>query len=279
LSLVIEDPSSEQAGLEVISASLWRTDRVNVIVCGEYDTGKTDFAARFPKPVLLDTGENGAITVRKMLREGRLTADIPIVKTSSFADALAVVAAPKARLGQAFKGTPWEGYELEMQTLAVDTISTLEEWCTAELLEARGWTDLSDGGGGGGWTTLKRKMGAFLRAAWNLPLNTVLLAHAGDARPEVRDRQGKIIMKAKAAGPLLSGTLVKTAPALADFMLYFTKEFEFGQGESFVAYSGENPHGFPTKNRLRGLLDVRLVNPGYEHLRAALDKLEESKNV
>jgi hypothetical protein len=279
VSLVIEDPSSEQAGLEVISASLWRTDRVNVIVCGEYDTGKTDFAARFPKPVLLDTGENGAITVRKMLREGRLAADIPIVKTSSFADALAVVAAPKARLGQAFKGTSWEGYELEMQTLAVDTISTLEEWCTAELLEARGWADLGDGGGGGGWTTLKRKMGAFLRAAWNLPLNTVLLAHAGDARPEVRDRQGKIIMKAKAAGPLLSGTLVKTAPALADFMLYFTKEFDMGppSGEAFVAYSGENPAGFPTKNRLRGLLDVRLVNPGYEHLRAALDKLEASK--
>lgn len=273
VTLIIDEPTPEQQTLEVIAASDWRTDRVNVIVCGEYDTGKTDFAARFPRPVILDTGEQGALTIRKMLAEGRLKNDVPIVKTTSFADALSVVASPRARLGDLFRGTKWEGYEKVMASLAVDTVSTLEEWCTAEILTAKGWNDLSDGGAGGGWSALKRKMGAFFRAAWNLPINTVLLSHVGEARTEVRDKQGKIIMKAKAAGPLLSGALVKTAPALADFMLYFAKEFELG-GETFVGYAGENPYGFPTKNRLRGLLPARIVEPSYEHIRAALDVLE-----
>lgn len=273
MSLIITEQSTEQKTLSVNAASQWRTDRVNVIACGDYDTGKTDFAARFPNPVILDTGEQGQLTVRKMMAEGRLKQDIPIISTTVFSDALSVVSAPKARLGDLFRGTKWEGYEKVMQTVVVDTVSTLEEWCTAEILEAKGWNDLSDGGAGGGWSALKRKMGAFFRAAWNLPLNTVLLSHAGDSRPEVRDKQGRLVMKAKSAGPLLSGQLVKTAPALADFMLYFTKEYEMG-GEAFVAYAGENPHGFPTKNRLRGLLASRLVNPSYADLRAALDKLE-----
>ena len=258
----------EQKDLELVSASSWRTDRVNVLVYGDPGAGKTDFAARFPNPVMIDTGENGQLTVKKMLAEGRLDHDIPIIRTHSFHEAMLIVQSPEAKLRTRFKGTPFENYEIK--TVVIDNVTTLEEWCIEEVLKAKGKTEMEVTE----INRIKNRMTNFFRAAWVLDLNTVLIAHAYDGRQEARNKQGSIIMSKKDKGPNLTGQLAKLAPAATDFFLYFTTEYQFGGGEEVVCYSTANEHGYPARTRLKGILDAKIVNPSYEHLRAALDKLE-----
>ena len=178
MTLEIDNPTEAQKDLELLDAASWRTDRVNVLVYGDPGTGKTDFAARFPKPVILDTGENGQLTVKKMLAEGRLDHNVPIICTKSFTHAFNFINAPKQRLKSFFAGTKWERYDF--QTLVLDNVSVAEEWCIAEVLATKGksemeFTELN---------TVKRRMTSLFRAAWNLDLNTVLIAHRYDGRAE-----------------------------------------------------------------------------------------------
>lgn len=262
MGIIEEDQSGGQKELELLDAASWRTDRVNVLVYGDPGTGKTDFAARFPRPVILDTGENGQLTVKKMLAEGRLKQNVPIIRTKSFTHAFNLLNSPKDRLKQEFEGTKWADYDF--QTLVLDNVSVVEEWCVEEVLAVKGKTDMD----GPEINAVKRRMTALFRAAWNLDLNTVLIAHRYDGREATQ------MYKKKDKGPQLLGGLSKTGPAATDFFLYFTTEYNFGSGEEFIAYTTTNDTGYPARTRIRGILDDKLSNPSYEQLREALDKVD-----
>lgn len=268
--ITLDAPSSEQSNLQVLSASEWRTDRVNAFLYGPMGSGKTDLGVRFPKPVLVDTGENGALTVKYMLATGRLHEDLPIIPSTDFDTIKNIVTDPKYILGGFFKGSKWEGYENEMESIVVDTVTTMEGWCLEEVLEKaqKEDPDLRE------TEIMKRKMRAFFRAAWNLPYNTVLLGHDSPGRAETRDGRGRVIMSKKNPGPLLTGQLATQGPALTDFFVYMRQEHSMGNEDVFVAFTEEHPDGFPARTRVKGFLDKRIENPTYDHFREALDKLE-----
>jgi len=268
MSLIIDEPTDAQQAIQVLAASSWRSDRVNVLGYGEPGSGKTDFGARFPRPVILDTGENGQLTVKKMLREGRIKQDIPVIRTASFSEVMGIALNPRIAMKNLLASTKFSNYD--PLTLVVDNISVLEGWCIDEILISKGKADMEVTE----INTLKRRMSAFFRQIWNLDMNTVLLAHIYDGR------EASKMMKAKDPGVALTGQLAKIAPAAADFFLYFRIENEYdgtSTNETFVAYT-TGVTGFPARTRLRGLLPERLVNPSYEDLRKALDALEQNND-
>lgn len=248
----------------ITSADEWRTDRVNVMVYGPPGSGKTDFAARFPTPLLIDTGENGALTLRKMRKEGRLAKNIPIVRTTSFKHAYNIVNAPKERCAEMFPETHPEFPNFQPETIIVDNVSVLEEWCMEEVCADKGKTEAD----GPEINRHKSRMKTFFRAAWNLSMNTVLIASEYDGR------DASAMYKAKPKGPQLLGDLAKSCPAATDFYLYFTTEYEYDVGDIFVAYTGANQTEYPARTRLKGFIPDKLTNPSYDDLRYALDKLE-----
>lgn len=262
----------EQNVLQVLSASEWRTDRVNAMLYGPMGSGKTDLGVRFPKSVLVDTGENGALTVKYMLATGRLEEDIPIIPATDFTRILDIVTDPKYVLKNMFRGSKWGsmGYEEIMESLVIDTVTTMEGWCLEDVLKkaSKEDPDLRE------TEIMKRRMRAFFRAAWNLPYNTVLLGHDSPGRAETRDGSGRVIMSKKNPGPLLTGQLATQGPALTDFFIYMRQEYSMGNDDVFVAYTEEHPDGFPARTRVKGFLEKKIENPSYQHFREALDKLE-----
>lgn len=263
---------AEVANMTLVSASDWRTDRVNALFYGGIGSGKTHIAVGFPKPVLIDTGENGALTVKKMLVEKELKNDLPVITTTNFITIMSIVGNPVGVLGGMFKGSKWEGYENEMETLVFDTVSTMEGWCMSAILKDKGKSEGEDSIQE--VNALKRRMLAFFRGAWNLKYNTVMLAHDMDARPEVRGNNGAVMMKEKKAGILLTGDLAVRGPALTDFFLHLvTEPAIMGNPPRFVAHSEEH-NGFPARTKLQGYLDAEIENLNYTHLREALDRVE-----
>lgn len=278
------EPETQQASNYILtSATDWRTDRVNVMVYGPPGCGKTDFGARFPYPIIVDTGENGSLTVKKMLAEGRLQQDIPVLQTTDFPLIMEIAAGGTYRLGEIFRGdAKWDGYEKSMKSIVFDTFTTLEGFCWTNILEKHGKGE-SDAGIPEN-NALRRRMTAFFRAAWNLPYNTVLLGHDDPGRAK------NDMMTKKDPGPMLTGRLTKQAPALTDFFIFQQKEVnnEIGKADEYVSYTDKhiNIGDYPARNKLRSatgplaesiqeLLPVRIVDLDYSHLRAALDKLEE----
>lgn len=279
------DAETQQAANNYIltSATDWRTDRVNTLLYGPPGCGKTDCAVRFPYPCLVDTCENGALTVKKMLAEGRLKQDIPVLCTQDFSLLFEIAAGGAYRLGEIFKGdAKWHGYEKVMKSVIFDTASTMEGWCWEDILEKNGKSDSTAGFPEN--NLLTRRMTKFFRAAWNLPLNTVLTSHSAPKR------QKSAMMGEKEAGPMLTGKLVQQAPAAVDFFIYMREEVssEIGKPDEFVSYTAKHIDigDYPARNKLRSatgplaesiqeLLPVRIVDLDYSHLRAALDKLEE----
>jgi hypothetical protein len=270
--VVDETPTpTPQSDITLTSGADWRTDRVNVMGYGPPGCGKTDFAVRFPKPVLIDS-ENGGLTVKKMLSEGRLKADVPIVKTTVFNRVMEIVTDPVYALAEIFRGSKWEGYEKSMETLIVDTFTTLEGWCMDEILEKTGKSDPDFPE----TNKLRRRMTAFFRKVWDLEYNTVLLGHDQPGRAETKDpKTGRILMRKKDPGPLLTGQLAKQGPALTDIFLYLRREPKYGEPDTFMAYTSEHPEGYPARIRID--LPDTIENPTYEILRDALNKLESKQ--
>jgi hypothetical protein len=273
MALIIDSSPEREAAQRacVTDAESWRTDRVNILCYGPYDGGKTHFAAGFPKPVLVDVGENGALTVKKMIAKGELSENFPIVQTKDVSLVMDIAKDARAALGELFRETPWEGYEGQMESVIFDTISTFEGFVWEDVLKRAGKTD--EESGIQQLEARARRMSTFFRAAWNLPYNVVMLSHEDPGREETRDGRGKVIMKKKDPGPLLTGKIARQCPALVDIMLFLRKEPTVG-GHEVVGYTSE-VDGWPTKVRLRGFLEDRIVNPSYAVLREALDKVEQ----
>jgi len=251
------EASQEQSTL-LVSAAEARVDRVNVMAYGPPGSGKTYFATTFPKPFVIDT-ENGLITARARITAGEIE-DFPAIQTSDFQTVLEIIASPKYRIPQLFKGSKWEGYIPE--TLVIDTISTLEGHIFDEIMAASGKADTTQPI----WNQLKRKMMALARKSWDCDLNTVILAH---------DQQGRkpsdAMPTSKEPGPLLTGTLVKQFPAQIDILLRFEQLMQLGGVKEYIAHS-VTVDGMPA--RAQGVkLDDLMENPSYATIREALDKL------
>jgi hypothetical protein len=286
MGLITQDQSSDVdmgASYILTSAIDWRTDRVNVMAYGPPGCGKTDFGARFPYPIIIDTGENGSLTVKKMLAEGRLERNIPVLQTTDFSLIMEIAAGGPLRLAEIFRGdTKWDGYEKTMQSIVFDTFTTLEGFCWTDILQKHNKGESSAGIPEN--NALRRRMTAFFRAAWNLPYNTVLLGHDDPGR------LANAAMTKKDPGPMLTGRLTKQAPALTDFFIFQRKECSstMGEADEYVSYTDThiNIGDYPARNKLRcatgplaesiqKLLPTRIVDLDYSHLRKALDKLEE----
>ena len=266
MGFILDSPtelSVEQQQLLLISASDTRTDRVNVFGYGPPGSGKSYFASTFPKPLFVDTDQN-TLTVKSRVANGEIH-DFPILQTTDWRTVLEVLTDPVGRIPNLTRGTRWEGYYPE--TIVVDTLSTLEGYIFDELADqAASNNKISQNT----WNILKRRMLAIARAAWNLPINTVLLAHDQSGREKSAD------MGKKDAGPMLTGQLVKQLPAQCDIFLYF-------QALSNISSMEYRVHTTPTLDgmpaRVNGIelhaANGVIVNPTYAKIREALDKLEE----
>lgn len=252
-SITLDDATPAQHSI-LTSASKARVDRVNVLGYGPVRSGKTTFASTFPKPIMIDT-ENGELTVRARITKGEIE-DFPILKTTEDQVVMEILTAPEYRFKTLFKGSEWEGYKPE--TLIIDTISTLEGHIFDAICEGQTVAQPQ-------WSKLKRRMMAIARKAWDCPLNTVMLAH---------DQSGRLKsegMGAKAAGPLLTGTLVTQFPAQIDILLRFEQLYQPGHKE-YVAHTCADAAGMPAGAQGVELPPI-LINPDYATLREALDKL------
>ena len=249
--------------LQLVSASESRTDRVNVFAYGPPGSGKSYFASTFPDPFFIDTDQN-TLTVKSRVADGEIP-DFPILQTTDWRTVLEILTDPTNRLVNLFRGTKWDGYE--PKSLVLDTLSTLEGYIFDEIIDQ---ANTSAKVSQNTWNTLKRRMMAITRAAWNLPLNTVLLAHDQSGREKSAD------MGKKEAGPMLTGQMVKQVPAQCDIFLYFEARANIGSMD-YVAHTRPTLDGMPA--RVNGIeLSVEhgvMVNPTYAKLRGALDKLEE----
>ncbi|MGH8653610.1 MAG: AAA family ATPase [Gammaproteobacteria bacterium] len=265
MGLILDNPSElsvAQRQLLILGADEVRTDRVNVFGYGPPGSGKSYFASTFPRPFLIDTDQN-ALTVKSRVASGEVE-NFPILQTTDWKTVLEILSDPVHRLPSLFHGTRWEGYQ--PQTLIVDTLSTLEGYIFDEILDqAAKSAKVSQNT----WNELKRKILAITRAAWNLPLNTVLLAHDQGGRQQTAD------MQKKDPGPLLTGSLIKQVPAQCDIYLYFEARTGVGTVE-YVAHTRPTLDGMPARVNGIELPSVNgvLVNPTYTKIRESLDKLE-----
>ena len=260
----VAEMSPAQQNLALISAADSRTDRANVFAYGPPGSGKSYFASTFPRPFFIDTDQN-TLTVKGRVARGEV-ANFPIYQTTDWRTVLEILTDPASRLRGLFEGTPWAGYE--PQTIVIDTLSTLEGYIFDEIIDqAAKQAKVSQNT----WNTLKRRMLAIARAAWNLPLNTVLLAHDQSGRSATED------MSKKDPGPLLTGSLIKQVPAQCDVYLYFSSRVVPGGDAEYLAHTRPTLDGMPARvNGIELPADHGvLVNPSYEMIRRALDELEE----
>jgi hypothetical protein len=266
MGLILDSPSElsvEQQKLLLISAADSRTDRVNVFGYGPPGSGKSYFASTFPAPFCIDTDQN-TLTVKSRVAAGEI-GDFPILQTTDWRTVLEILTDPVGRIPGLTRETKWEGYKPE--TIIVDTLSTLEGYIFDEIIDQ---ANTSAKVSQNTWNTLKRRMMAITRAAWNLPLNTVLLAHDQSGREKSAD------MGKKDAGPMLTGQMVKQIPAQCDIFLYFEARANINSMD-YVAHTRPTLDGMPARvNGIELLVEHGVMsNPTYAKIREALDKLEE----
>lgn len=141
-------------GFEVERGVRRRAQRV--VIYGQHGIGKTTLAARFPRPVFIDT-ENGTDELD--------VARLP--RPDDWATLCAEVA--------------WAATQDEFATIVIDSADWAEALCTAYVCMSRGWADVEAPGYGKGYVAVRDEFSKMLStltwAAWSRGKNVVLVAH------------------------------------------------------------------------------------------------------
>lgn len=183
----------------------------NVLLWGHPKSGKSTAAATAPGPIMWVNAEGpGALGfARKVAAErGHDIHEIVIEK--------------KARNASALLDAIWlhlrNGNDPKPRTVVVDTLAKLRDALIAELVT-------------GGSNTLKQygevadKLGGFITALRDMPINLVLLAHADKSDS---DEDGRLLL------PLIGGALTEKIPGEVDVVAYTAKIDDEDTGTRYV---------------------------------------------
>lgn len=173
-------------------------DTFNVLLYGQPKSGKSTAAATAPGPILWLNAEGpGALGfARKTAAErGTTVHEVVIDKRAKNATGLLDAAYLHVR----------DGNEPQVQTVVVDTVGKVRDALIAQLVVPGAKNSLQQFG------QVADKLGGFIQAMRDLPVNLVLLAHA-DVRDS--DEDGRIVM------PLIGGKLTETVPGEVDVVAF-----------------------------------------------------------
>jgi len=118
------------------------------------------------------------------------------------------------------------------------------------------------------WGTRTEKLRGFFIKVKEMQFNTILITQENIVQNEYTT---EIVKQPAVGGEGKSGALLHSIP---DIVLHFVPEVD-DEEVTYVAWSV--PHdGWPARDRT-GFLPSRIVNPGYDELRSAQQKLKEKE--
>lgn len=237
-------------------------DRVNALFYGGLGSGKTYAALTFPG-VLLVTFDDGYLTGCKPFREGKFK-DAAIVKLDNWLEIVAFVKNPEGAIEELKKLSAIDnGFKVE--TIVFDTLTHMEPLLIKKILEddGRGTMTLPM------WGTRTEKLRGFFIRVKEMAYHTIFICQENYVRNE---KTGDIIKQPAVGGEGKSGALLHSIP---DVVLHFVPEVQEDESVDYIAWSVPRD-GWPGRDRT-GQLPSRVVNPSFEPLRSAQQKLKEKE--
>lgn len=174
-------------------------DTFNVLLFGKPKSGKSTAAATAPGPILWLNAEGpGALGYARKVAAQRGTEIHEVMIGTK-----AITPDPSAVLQQVYRHVR-DGLEPRVQTVVVDTLAKVRDALIAQIVVKGSKNSLPQYG------EVADKLGGFINALRDLPVNLILLAHV-----DVKDGEdGRIV------DPLIGGALTEKVPGEVDVVSY-----------------------------------------------------------
>lgn len=170
----------------------------NVLLYAPAKSGKSTAAATAPGPILWINAEgSGALGYARKTAAERGTAIHEIVVNKKARNATHV-------LDEVYRHLR-DGDEPRVRTVVVDTVGKLRDALVEQLVDKTSKSSLKQYG------DVADKLGGFINALRDMPVNFVLIAHA-DVHED--DEEGRLVV------PLIGGKLTETVPGEVDVVAY-----------------------------------------------------------
>lgn len=185
------------AGLQFVNAPA-APSTFNVLLWGQPKSGKSTAAATAPGPILWVNAEGpGALGFARKTAAERGTQIHEVVVDKKRRNAAAI-------LDQVYLHVR-EGRDPQVRTVVVDTLAKVRDALIDQFVVPGSKNSLKQFG------EVADKLGGFVNAMRDLPVNVVLLAHA-DIKDS--DEDGRVVL------PLIGGKLTETIPGEVDVVAY-----------------------------------------------------------